>query len=174
MADKDFKMKKLLILSLLLVSSSSFAQTTQMAKPDVPMQTVMSSEDRAAHAEGRIAAFKATLKLTAEQEKLWPAAESAMREDLKARIIRSTNRQEMRERTANTNPIERLKTQSATMIESGNRTKLLAEALTPLYNTLDEAQKRRFAQLLSWENRFGAERPNFREKMREERNAPPK
>jgi len=168
-------MKHLLLLLLLCVSSASFAQMPQPSASKAETTTtrpMMSPEDRAAHAEGRIAAFKATLKLTPEQEKLWPAVETAMREDMKAKLARAQSHQDMREKRAQMSPIERLKMQSVMMIESGTRAKTLAETLAPLYNTLDEGQKRRFAQLFSWESRMGGERPNFRERMREERNAP--
>ena len=40
----------------------------------------MSTEDRAAFVDARIAAVKAGLKLTPEQEKNWPAVESAVRD----------------------------------------------------------------------------------------------
>ena len=46
----------------------------------------MSPEDRAAYADARIAAVHAGLKLTADQEKLWPPVETAVRELAKLRI----------------------------------------------------------------------------------------
>src|ERR1700758_2840345 len=52
----------------------------------------MSPEDRAAMADARIAAVHAGLKLTAEQEKLWPPVESAVRDFAKLRIDRANAR----------------------------------------------------------------------------------
>ena len=49
----------------------------------------MSPEDRAAFADARIAAVHAGLKLTADQEKLWPPVESAVRDFVKLRIDRA-------------------------------------------------------------------------------------
>ena len=52
----------------------------------------MSPEDRAAFADARIAAVHAGLKLTADQEKLWPPVEAAVREFAKLRIDRANAR----------------------------------------------------------------------------------
>src|ERR1700712_313183 len=52
----------------------------------------MSSEDRAAFADARIAAVKAGLKLNADKEKLWPPVESAVRDFAKLRIDRANAR----------------------------------------------------------------------------------
>src|ERR1700758_5386115 len=49
-------------------------------------------EDRAAFADARIAAIHAGLKLTPDQEKLWPPVESAVREFAKMRIDRGQAR----------------------------------------------------------------------------------
>jgi hypothetical protein len=45
----------------------------------------MNPEDRAAFADARIAAVHAGLKLSADQEKLWPPVEAAVREFAKLR-----------------------------------------------------------------------------------------
>ena len=47
-------------------------------------------EDRAALTDARIAALKAGLKLTAEQEKNWPAVETAIRDLAKQRADRAS------------------------------------------------------------------------------------
>ena len=52
----------------------------------------LSSEDRAAFTDARIAAVKAGLKLTADQEKLWPPVEAAVRDFAKLRIDRANAR----------------------------------------------------------------------------------
>src|SRR5271156_5432069 len=52
----------------------------------------MSPEDRAAFADARIAAVKAGLKLTPDQEKLWPPVEAAVRDFAKLRIERANAR----------------------------------------------------------------------------------
>src|ERR1700737_4949950 len=52
----------------------------------------LSPEDRAAFTDARIAAVKAGLKLTPDQEKLWPPLESAVRDFAKLRIERANAR----------------------------------------------------------------------------------
>ena len=52
----------------------------------------MSPEDRAAFTDARIAAVKAGLKLTPDQEKLWPPVESAVREMVKIKLDRAAAR----------------------------------------------------------------------------------
>src|SRR6202161_4954436 len=57
----------------------------------------MSPEDRAAFADARIAAVKAGLKLTPDQEKLWPPVEAAARDFAKLRIDRANARMKARQ-----------------------------------------------------------------------------
>src|SRR6202171_1950766 len=52
----------------------------------------MNPEDRAAFADARIAAVHAGLKLTPDQEKLWPPVEAAVRDFAKLRIDRANAR----------------------------------------------------------------------------------
>src|SRR6201996_1148307 len=52
----------------------------------------MNPEDRAAFADAKIAAVHAGLKLTPDQEKLWPPVESAVRDFVKLRIDRANAR----------------------------------------------------------------------------------
>src|SRR5271168_2347894 len=54
--------------------------------------TRISPEDRAAFADARIAAVHAGLKLTPDQEKLWPPLEAAVRDFAKLRIDRANAR----------------------------------------------------------------------------------
>src|SRR3979409_716098 len=52
----------------------------------------MSPQHRAAFTDARIAAVHAGLKLTADQEKLWPPVETAVRDFAKMRIDRANAR----------------------------------------------------------------------------------
>src|SRR5579872_6701197 len=73
----------------------------------------MSLEDRAAMADAKIAAVHAGLKLTADQEKLWPPVESAVRDLVKARIDRAKAREAARaangDQAAQPDPVTRLR-----------------------------------------------------------------
>ena len=99
------------------------------------------AEDITAYGDARIAALKAGLKLTAEQEKLWPPLEKAMRDMAKERSERFAAR-------ANADrpqdPVARLKLRAERMEQTGASLKAVADAAGPLYASLDDAQKKRF------------------------------
>ena len=63
-------------------------QTTQTSPAREGRGFRASAEDVAAFTDARVAALKAGLKLTAEQEKNWPAVETAMRDMAKERADR--------------------------------------------------------------------------------------
>ena len=131
-----------------------------------------SVEDMRAFGEARLAGLKAGLTLTAEQEKSWPAFEQAAREFTKLRIERRNAAANTQAPAADNNPAERLNRRATAMVETGNALKKLSEATGPLYNSLDESQKRRFA-MLSRLGRLGGDdvrgrdgRPGMRGMMR--------
>jgi zinc resistance-associated protein len=103
-----------------------------------------SAEDRAAMTDARIAALRAGLRLTPEQEKNWPAVETAIRDLSKQR---SEMRERMREARRDTDPIARLRAAADAMGERSAGLKRLADASEPLYRSLDEGQKRRLSFL---------------------------
>jgi hypothetical protein len=104
-----------------------------------------SVEDMRAFGEARIAGLKAGLALTAEQERSWPAFEQAARDVTKLRIDRRNAVANSQAPAADSNPAERMNRRATAMVETGNALKKLSEATGPLYNSLDEGQKRRFA-----------------------------
>jgi hypothetical protein len=118
-----------------------------------------SPEDRAAFADARIAAVHAGLKLTADQEKLWPAVETAARDFAKLRIDRANARMNARpeDEQKPDDPVARLRTRAENMAATAAAMKKLADAADPLYKTLDEGQKRRLAFLTHRGGRFGGE-----------------
>ncbi|MDP3075749.1 Spy/CpxP family protein refolding chaperone [Bradyrhizobium sp.] len=115
-------------------------------------------EDRAAFADARIAAVKAGLKLNAEQEKLWPPVEAAVRDFAKLRIDRANARMNARRDDRDTprpDPVTRLRDRADTMATTAAAMKRIADAADPLYKTLDDGQKRRLAILTHMEGRSG-------------------
>jgi zinc resistance-associated protein len=103
-----------------------------------------SAQDLAAFADARIAALHAGLQLNADQEKSWPSFEQALREVAKMRIERLSA---ARDEQTPASPIERLQRRADAMTTHGAALKRLADAAAPLYQSLDDAQKRRFAML---------------------------
>lgn len=119
-----------------------------------------SAEDRAAFADARIAAVKAGLKLTPDQEKLWPPVEAAVRDFAKLRIDRANARMNAPRDDASDaqkpdDPVARLRERADTMATTAAAMKRIADAADPLYKTLDDGQKRRLAVLTH--GRFGGE-----------------
>ncbi len=116
------------------------------------------AEDRAAMTDARIAGLKAGLKLSDDQEKHWPAAETALREMAKQRAERREammeTRRERREARGGDRPreradaIERMRRGAERMAERAAGMKRFADATEPLYKSLDDAQKRRFHLLM--------------------------
>src|SRR5262245_38829444 len=83
------------------------------------------AEDLRALGEARIAALKAGLTLTPEQEKNWPAFEQAARDLGK---VRMEQRSAMRNAPASDDPVERLRQRATALSETGAALKKLADA----------------------------------------------
>ena len=122
-----------------------------------------SVQDMNAFADARIAALHAGLALNADQEKNWAPFEQALREMAKLRIARMEARQKaMSEQPSQTpaNPIDRLQKRADAMATRGAALKRLADAAAPLYQSLDEAQKRRFMLLARFLRPHGPHGPH--------------
>jgi hypothetical protein len=125
----------------------------------------MSPEDRAAFTDARIAAVRAGLKLTPDQDKLWPPVEAAVRDFAKLRIDRANARMNAQQDAAKDgqkpddaqkpdDPVARLRERADNMAATASAMKKIADAADPLYKTLDDGQKRRLAILTHGEGRF--------------------
>src|SRR3954451_258770 len=100
-------------------------------------QMRMNPEDRAAFADARIAAAHAGLKLTADQEKLWPPVETAVRDFAKLRIDRANarmnaQRDDSRDAQKADDPVTRLRERADNMAASAAAMKRIADAADPL------------------------------------------
>jgi LTXXQ motif family protein len=103
-----------------------------------------SAEDTSAFMDARIAALKAGLRLTADQEKNWPAFETAVRDMAKVRADRWAMRQNEQPPA---DPVEWLQRRADALGKAAAGLKKLADAEGPLYKSLDDAQKHRFEVL---------------------------
>src|ERR1700742_3439853 len=145
---KEVRMKKILLAG---VAALAIAGTTVVYAQHRPWfeHMRMSPEDRAAMADARIAAVHAGLKLTPDQEKLWPPLESAVRDFAKLRMGRANARmnaksdEKSEDAQKQDDPVARLRERADNMSASGAALKKIADAADPLYKTLDEGQKRR-------------------------------
>jgi LTXXQ motif family protein len=134
-----------------ILALGPFAGTNAAADDSAQQRSQFSPEDRAAFLDARIAALKAGLELNADQEKNWPAFESAMRDLAKERAARFAAWRERRERggegQVEVNPVDRLSRASEWFSARAADLQKLATAAKPLYDSLDDSQKRRFAVL---------------------------
>jgi LTXXQ motif family protein len=156
-------MKKVLLAGVAALTIAGSTVVYAQHRPWFQGQTRMSPEDRAAFLDARIAAVHAGLKLTADQEKLWPPVEAAVRDFAKMRIDRANARMATEKSDADTaqrpdDPVARLRARADNMAATAGGLKKIADAADPLYKTLDDNQKRRLTMLTHMEGRgFGAE-----------------
>src|SRR3979411_1886196 len=144
-------MKKVLLAGVAALaiagSTVAYAQNHQWFHDHVRMNP----EDRAALTDARIAAVKAGLKLTPDQEKLWPPVETAGRDLAKLRMDGANARMDAQgdpqDQQKPDDPVARLRERADTMATTAAAMKRIADAADPLYKTLDDGQKRRLAIL---------------------------
>ena len=138
-------------------ASLAYAQKGPDASTEQLRRWQPNAEDMAAFSDARIAAVHAGLKLSAEQEKNWPAVEAALRDLAKQRSDRFAARASADKPK---DPVERLALRADMMTQTGAALKKLADATGPLYKSLDEGQKHRLTILARLEGRhFGGEGP---------------
>ena len=158
--------KVLAVAGFAALAGSTFVYAQQSGAPDRPGQTRLeryrpTADDFSAFTDARVAAIKAGLRLTPDQDKNWPAFEDAFRNISKLRIDRI-----LANRDAPSSPpadmLENLQQRADTVGKSAAALRQVADATAPLYKSLDDAQKRRFAVLAPMLGRPAGMPPNFR------------
>jgi hypothetical protein len=138
----------------LTASSIANAQSSQTSSPATPER--LNPTDQNTLTDMRVDLVKAALQLTPEQEKYWPAVESAIRAGAEDRRARIAKIQETVGRSAdqsridvlrNRDPIAFLQRRSQALAQRSADLDKLAEAWQPLYNTLSPEQRQRMAAL---------------------------
>jgi hypothetical protein len=142
-------------IAILAGSAASYA-VAQQPSPEPAKQKESdyrwqpSSADLTAFANARVAALHAGLALTPEQEKLWPPVESVLKDMAQKREVRIAERRAEREKGDAPRPdiMERLRRSADFMTQAGADMKRLADAAQPLYDKLDDTQKRRLEDMI--------------------------
>ena len=127
--------------SILTIAGSTLASAQQPTAAERPHHAQLTADDIAAFTDARIVALKTALRLTPDQEKNWPPVEQALRDLSKERAARR------QARSAAGQPVdatERLRNRADALTARAATLRRLADAEKPLYQSLDEAQKRRF------------------------------
>lgn len=134
-------------------SAASYAAPPMGAGPQGARPT---AEEQAVLTDARIAAVKGGLKLTPDQEKLWPAFEGALRDVAKERTALMAQRRAEREaaraakpgeRLAPIDPVTRLRNAATRMTTNAAELTKVADALDPLYKTFTPEQQKSFQAL---------------------------
>jgi zinc resistance-associated protein len=117
-------------------------------KDEREQRPVFSQADRGpsvdARLASRLASLKERLRLSPEQEKNWPAYESALQALVKQRLELMETRHEQPQPS---DPVRRMRQRAEALSGMGSALARLADAEGPLYNSLDESQKGQFATL---------------------------
>jgi zinc resistance-associated protein len=113
-----------------------------------------SQADLNAFTDARIAALRAGLQLTPDQEKNWPGVDQAIRDMAKARQERAAERRREHQQQHPVDLIQRLRNRADAMTSNAANLKKLAEAAQPLYESLTDDQKHRLV-FLAHGLRFG-------------------
>jgi zinc resistance-associated protein len=159
-------MRQFLRVSLIAFAASGLAihvAVAQVAGPPPPEMHRMQqwAVDHKAMLDAKLAGLKAGLKLTPDQERLWGPFEAAVRaaadmrmehmEEMMARMhdMRAGDDMEKEggEFGERMSPVERLDRLANRLSEAGAALKKVADAAKPLYDSLDEEQKRVFGFL---------------------------
>jgi LTXXQ motif family protein len=161
---REVRMKKAVLAGMVALAIAGSTVVYAQHRPWFHNHMRINPEDRAALADARIAAVHAGLKLTPDQEKLWPPVETAVRDFAKLRIDHANARMNAQKDDAKDaqkdaqkpdDPVARLRERADTMAAMAASMKRIADAADPLYKTLDDGQKRRLAVLTHGEGRFG-------------------
>jgi zinc resistance-associated protein len=121
------------------------------------------ADDMKAFSDARIAALHAGLELNTDQEKNWPPVEQALRDLAKLRADRLAARRDNQPPAGS--PIERLQRRADDLTARGTALKHLADAASPLYQSLDDAQKHRLVMLARPLRARGGHRGMWRERF---------
>jgi zinc resistance-associated protein len=139
-----------------------------------------SPQDRAAFFDAHIAAVKAGLELSPDQDKLWGPAEQAVRDLAKTMIA---ERQKFGGEDRSADPVTRLRDRGDAAVARGQALQKLADAAQPLWASLSDDQKRRLPILMHGmqaRNDFGPRargaQGDWRERLRDrpQRRPPPR
>jgi hypothetical protein len=135
----------------------TFAPAAQAASEPAMERMQHWADDHDAMLDAKLAGLRAGLRLTSDQDKLWPPFETAIRDAAKLHMEQMKSMMERMRKMHETmmqgepgkavSPIDRLEAMGQGMSARGAAIEKVAEAGKPLYASLDDSQKRRFAML---------------------------
>jgi LTXXQ motif family protein len=145
--------RKTMIIFMSAALLTGTALTSSAIARDRSDRSELSANQMVDRADVRTAKLKVDLNLTADQEKNWSGFASAMQDMSKKQADRRIAIRDARaEQQGKFDVLDEMRKNADAQIERSNDQKKLADAAQPLYTTLNEQQKERFA-----ESMFGGE-----------------
>jgi hypothetical protein len=139
--------------SLLLLTATTLVAGAALAGSAVAQERTRHAEPSANQlsdqSDARTARMRADLRLTPEQENNWAGFESAMRDNSKKRADREIALRADRTQKGPVDFIDQMRKGADSMSERSADQKKLADASQPLFASLNDQQKRRFAEELA-------------------------
>jgi hypothetical protein len=141
----------ILVATAVLLSGTALVPATARDRSERVELTAGQIADQAA---ARAAQLKVDLRLTQDQDRNWSGFQTAIVDVWKKQAERRSDwrnaraKQQADNQTASPDLIAQMRKDADAQIESGNDRKKLADAAQPLYTSLDDQQKRRFAESL--------------------------
>jgi hypothetical protein len=136
--------------SLLLLTATTLVAGAALAGSAVAQERTRHAEPSANQlsdqSDARTARMRADLRLTPEQENNWAGFESAMRDNSKKRADREIALRADRTQKGPVDFIDQMRKGADSMSERSADQKKLADASQPLFASLNDQQKRRFAE----------------------------
>jgi hypothetical protein len=125
------------------LSASSFTITAAAAQSDQqPTHAELVQRWAEAGIEAQLKGMKTSLRLSADQEKLWGPFESVVKDGAKARVLAL-----QKEQGGNLSPMDRNLAKAERLGQSQANLGKMIEAAKPLYASLDDTQKHKFIAL---------------------------
>jgi hypothetical protein len=152
--ERDTTMRNTAILLTSAALLASIAPIGSAIARDRSDRTELTASQMTDRADVRTARLKVELNLTAEQEKNWSGFATAMQDTNRKQADRRIGLRDARAQQHGTvDALDEMRKRADSQIERSNDLKKLADAAQPLYASLDEQQKSRFAEILFAGNR---------------------
>src|SRR5580658_2346546 len=124
------------------LSAFGFAITAAAQTDQQPTHAELVQRWAEAALDAQLKGMKTSLRLSADQEKLWGPFESAVKNGAKARVLAL-----QKEQDGALTPMDRLNATADRLAQSTANLQKMVEAAKPLYATLNDSQKREFITL---------------------------
>ncbi|MBF9233431.1 Spy/CpxP family protein refolding chaperone [Microvirga alba] len=128
--------------ALALAATIAYAQPAPPSAGSPAPRGQMTRADFDSLTDARVASIQAGLKLTPDQQKLWPPVEKAIRAMATTRAERREALRERASRTERPDMMQRLERGAAFSSKNAENLNALSTAMKPLWASLDDRQKK--------------------------------